>query len=77
MRLVRFPHPRDSVRLINADLVTEVSIYPHPENHAYWEVSVNFGEYYIEWTFRNIGDARQLVADIAGKPVSDMQGLLT
>lgn len=76
MRLVKVPSGKDCVRLINADTVTEIVIYPCPEDTAQYEVCVSFGESYSEFRFRNIGDARQLVADIAGQELDSMMRLL-
>ena len=76
MRLVKVPSGKECVRLINADAVTDIVIYPCPENTALYEVSISFGESYSEFRFRNIGDARQLVANIAGQELDSMMRLL-
>lgn len=67
MRLVEIPSYDDKmVRFINADLVTELAIYPLPEDTAYWEVSLSFGEYYIERRFKDRDKAISFMADVAG-----------
>lgn len=78
MRLIRVPtgKSKEFIRLINAEAVTDIVIYPCPDDSAYTEVSVSFGESYSEFRFRNIGDARQLVADIAGQELDSMMRLL-
>lgn len=77
MRLIKVPTADKCIKLINADAITDIFIGPNPGDTAYTEVTLTFGEHWIDINYRNITDARQLIADIAGKDLESMKEMLT
>lgn len=65
MRLVRIPAGKDVARWINPDLITEILVCPCPEDDKHTEVSIQFGEYYIELRFADKAAAMTFLSTIA------------
>jgi hypothetical protein len=67
MRLVKIPAGKNVERWINADLVTEIILSPRGYGEPGIEVSLQFGEYYIELRFRDRKAGMDLIHEIAGE----------
>lgn len=66
MRIVQLPSAKGTNRMINADLVTEIYVGPYPEDSKYTEVSIQFGNSYIEVRFGDDAILREFLTDLTG-----------
>lgn len=60
--------------LINVENITMIELFP-AETDGFWEVDVTFdADNWREFWFKDIGHARQFIADLAGMSLEDMNG---